>query len=140
MVKELLLDKNVPHSLVEPLLKIHRSTQNDPQQRIQDIAEIIAELMNSMKAEGDDDTEEMEEDKEEEEKVVEEESFVVPSTSKAEKDRMVEGQQKKKVEIAKIKVKLNILRDDLENAIKEKDFLKASELQLDIGELILKYF
>ena len=59
----------------------------------------------------------------------------VPSTSKAEKDKMVEGQQKKKVEIAKIKVKLNILRDDLENAIRDKDFLKAQDLQLDVNDL-----
>ena len=96
MVKELLLDKNVPHSLVEPLLKIHRSVQDDPQQRIQDIAEIIAELMNSMKAEGDEDTEAMEEDKEEEEKVEEEESFVVPSTSKAEKIEWLRASKRRK--------------------------------------------
>ena len=44
LVKELLLNKNVPHSLVEPLLKIHRSVQTNPQQRIHDITEIIAEL------------------------------------------------------------------------------------------------
>ena len=65
----------------------------------------------------------------------EEDEENVPSTSKAEKDKMVEGQQKKKVEIAKIKVKLNILRDDLENAIRDKDFLKAQDLQLDVDDL-----
>ena len=75
--------------------------------------------------------EENNEDDEEED----EESILVPSTSKAEKDKMVEGQQKKKVEIAKIKVKLNILRDDLENAIRDKDFLKAQDLQLDVDDL-----
>ena len=76
-------------------------------------------------------SEENNEDDEEED----EESILVPSTSKAEKDKMVEGQQKKKVEIAKIKVKLNILRDDLENAIRDKDFLKAQDLQLDVDDL-----
>ena len=74
-----------------------------------------------------------EENKEESEDEEDEEN--VPSTSKAEKDKMVEGQQKKKVEIAKIKVKLNILRDDLENAIRDKDFLKAQDLQLDVDDL-----
>ena len=73
-----------------------------------------------------------EENKEESE---DEDEENVPSTSKAEKDKMVEGQQKKKVEIAKIKVKLNILRDDLENAIRDKDFLKAQDLQLDVDDL-----
>ena len=68
----------------------------------------------------------------------EEEEEIVPSTSKAEKDKMVEGQQKKKVEIAKIKVKLNILRDDLENAIRDKDFLKAQDVQLDVEDLDTK--
>ena len=68
----------------------------------------------------------------------EDEEEIVPSTSKAEKDKMVEGQQKKKVEIAKIKVKLNILRDDLENAIRDKDFLKAQDVQLDVEDLDTK--
>jgi hypothetical protein len=51
---------------------------------------------------------------------------------------MVEGQQKKKVEIAKIKVKLMILRDDIDKAIDAKDFMKAQDLQLEIDDLEVK--
>ena len=36
---------------------------------------------------------------------------------------MLENQQKKKVEIAKIRVKLNVLKDDLEIAVRERDFM-----------------
>merc|ERR1719273_2901060 len=54
--------------------------------------------------------------------------------SKAEKDRMLENQTKKKVEIAKIRVKLNVLKDDLETAVRERDFMKAQDLQMEIDE------
>ena len=128
LIKELLLKKNVPHSLVEPLMKIHRLVQVNPQQQIQDIAEIISELRDPMK----DDLKITEQDEDEEEP---EAAAVVEGMSKAEKDRMVEGQQKKKVEMAKIKVKLNILKDDLDAAIRNKDFVKAQDFQLEMDEL-----
>ena len=48
---------------------------------------------------------------------------------------MLENQQKKKVEIAKIRVKLNVLKDDLEIAVRERDFMKAQAMQMEIDEL-----
>ena len=48
---------------------------------------------------------------------------------------MLENQQKKKVEIAKIRVKLNVLKDDLEIAVRERDFMKAQNMQMEIDEL-----
>ena len=50
-MKELLLRTNVPHTFVEPLMKIHRTVQTNGQQRIQDVAEIISELRDPMKIE-----------------------------------------------------------------------------------------
>ena len=94
------------------------------------ISSTFFDYRDPMKAE-----EKVEKTNSEENKEESEDEENVPSTSKAEKDKMVEGQQKKKVEIAKIKVKLNILRDDLENAIRDKDFLKAQDLQLDVDDL-----
>ena len=47
---------------------------------------------------------------------------------------MLANQQKKKVEIAKIRVKLNVLKDDLETAVRERDFMKAQDLQMEIDE------
>ena len=61
--------------------------------------------------------------------------YTTISYSKAEKDRMLENQQKKKVEIAKIRVKLNVLKDDLEIAVRERDFMKAQDMQMEIDEL-----
>ena len=84
----------------------------------------------------DDNVQAMEDDQEDtpEENMDETEYEEVRVVSKAEKDKMVEGQQKKKIEIAKIKVKLNILRDDLDKAVTSKDFVSAQDLQLEIGE------
>ena len=128
LVKDLLLRKNVPFTLVKPLMQIHRLVQTNPQQRIQDIAEIIAELRDPMK-------EDQSQEENLEEMMVEENGDEQPQiASKAEKDRMSENQQKKRVEIAQIKVKLNVLRDELEDAIRGKDFMKAQELQLEINE------
>lgn len=126
LVKELLLKRCVPHSFVEPLTQIHRTVQTNPQQRIQDIAEIISELRDPMKEERPEMIMEVADD----EKVMEEKEEM----SKVEKDRMMASQNAKKVEIAKIRVKLNILQDNLDTAIREKDFMKAQNLQLDIDE------
>ena len=84
----------------------------------------------------DDNVQAMEDDQEDtpEENMDETEYEEVRVVSKAEKDKMVEGQQKKKIEIAKIKVKLNILRDDLDKAVSSKDFVSAQDLQLEIGK------
>ena len=127
LVKDLLLQKNVPFTLVKPLMQIHRLVQTNPQQRIQDIAEIIAELRDPMREDQSSQEETMEENDENE---AEAEVIV----SKAEKDRMSENQQRKRVEIAQIKVKLNVLRDELEDAIRGKQFMQAQELQLEINE------
>ena len=129
LVKDLLVQKNVPFTLVKPLMQIHRLVQTNPQQRIQDIAEIIAELRDPMRDEAED-----QESTENNSMDAEEETLAVKTLSKAEKDRMSENQQKKRMEIAKIKVKLNVLRDNLEEAIREKQFMQAQELQLEINE------
>ena len=131
LVKDLLLQKNVPFTLVKPLMQIHRLVQTNPQQRIQDIAEIIAELRDPMREDQSSQEETMEENDENEAEAEVEPKIVV---SKAEKDRMSENQQRKRVEIAQIKVKLNVLRDELEDAIRGKQFMQAQELQLEINE------
>ena len=129
LVKDLLLQKNVPFTLVKPLMQIHRLVQTNAQQRIQDIAEIIAELRDPMREDQGGQNKSSLENEEEEQLEEEGSKF-----SKAEKDRMSENQQKKRVEIAQIKVKLNVLRDELEQAIRGKQFMQAQELQLEINE------
>ena len=134
LVKDLLLQKNVPFTLVKPLMQIHRLVQTNPQQRIQDIAEIIAELRDPMRDENVSNDKESTVDIEMVNDSMEAEEPQPKTMSKAEKDRMSENQQKKRMEIAKIKVNLNVLRDDLEEAIRGKQFMKAQELQLEINE------
>ena len=116
-------------------MQIHRLVQTNPQQRIQDIAEIIAELRDPMRDEiVSEDKESTAVGSEMENDSMDAEEPQPKTMSKAEKDRMSENQQKKRMEIAKIKVKLNVLRDDLEEAIRGKQFMKAQELQLEINE------
>lgn len=129
LVKELLLKKSVPQAFVEPLMKIHRTVQSNVQQRIQDVAEIISELRDPMKVTI------VEEEESKEESLIMEEDEPNVGMSKVEKDRMLANQNSKKMEMAKIRVKLNILKDDLDSAIRDKDFMKAQNLQLEIDEL-----
>ena len=125
-------------------MKIHRTVQNNPQQRIQDVAEIISELRDPLismivEKEVEDGNEVFFDAVEEAIPAAASEIGTAPQCnqgiSKAEKDRMLENQQKKKVEIAKIRVKLNVLKDDLETAVREKDFMRAQDLQMEIDEL-----
>lgn len=140
LCKELLANRHVPSVFVEKLMKIHRVVQTNAQVRIQEVAEIIAELRDPMK----DDRSRLNDanQKEEEEDDGADKScqdMIVdshePKFSKAEMDRREEIQRKKQVEVAKIRVQLNILRDDLESAIQNQNFVEAQELKLKIDQL-----
>ncbi len=108
-------------------MKIHRTVQTNSQQRITEIAEIISELRDPMKAEEEEKMDDVKQEESEEEAEAEE-------MSKAEKDRMLSKENSKRVDIGKLVVKLDELKDDLEKAIRAKEFLKAQDLQLEIDE------
>jgi hypothetical protein len=55
--------------------------------------------------------------------------------TKAEKAAMDEVNRKKRVEIAKVKVQLNILKNDMEDSIQNKDFLRAQQIKLEMEQL-----
>ena len=55
--------------------------------------------------------------------------------SKAERAAMEEANRKKKVQIAKVKVQLNELKNDQDEAIANKDFVRAQQLNLEMEQL-----
>ena len=55
--------------------------------------------------------------------------------SKAELARREDAQRKKQVEMAKVRVQLNILKNDLEEAIQNQDFVKAQLIKLEMDKL-----
>ena len=91
-------------------MKIHRTVQTNSQQRITEIAEIISELRDPMKAEEEEKMDDVKQEESEEEAETEE-------MSKAEKDRMLSKENSKRVDIGKLVVKLDELKDDLELAV-----------------------
>ena len=54
---------------------------------------------------------------------------------KAERAAMEEANRKKKVQIAKVKVQLNELKNDQDEAIANKDFVRAQQLNLEMEQL-----
>ena len=60
--------------------------------------------------------------------------------SKAEKAAMEESNRRKKVQIAKVKVQLNELKNDQDEAIANKDFVRAQQLNLEMDQLKVGLF
>ena len=73
----------------------------------------------------------VEETDDEEEEIMEEPRVL----TKAEIERKQMETRKKQVAVAKVKVQLNMLKNDLQEAIQNQDFLRAQELKVEIDKL-----
>ena len=125
LCRDLLTSKKIPIGFTEPSVRVLGEVQQNPNSRIQEIAEIISELREE---EDDDDNvrvinETLDTEGEEEEE---------ECLTKGEKEKLEENQRKKQVEAAKLRVKLNILKNDLDNAISSQDFIKAQEIKIEM--------
>ena len=155
LCRDLLLSRKVTTDFVDPVMRIFTVVQSSPTSRIQEIAETIAELreplltrdtqkQDDQKDEGFEGEEEMGDNKEENyarmiDETLESEFDVMESAnkvlSKAELARREDAQRKKQVEMAKVRVQLNILKNDLEEAIQNQDFVKAQLIKLEMDKL-----
>ena len=59
-------------------------------------------------------------------------SSSVAATPKQQEKVNEEENRRKQVEMAKMRVQLNILKNDLDEAVQNKDFIKAQQLKLDM--------
>ncbi|TRY70433.1 hypothetical protein TCAL_09294 [Tigriopus californicus] len=129
LCKDLMSSSKVHASFIEPLMTIFAVVRNNPDDRIQEVAEIIAELRDPMKLEQSSGAagkvtntfEEMETESKAE--------------SKADRDKREELQRKKQVAIAQVRVKLNIMKNDMEDAIQNRDFMTAQNCKVEMDKL-----
>ena len=107
-------------------MKVFCVIRSNVDERIQEVAEIISEMRDPMQVKGD----------ENKEGVL---ALSVHNTpkgpTKAEKAAMEEANRRKKVQIAKVKVQLNELKNDQDEAIANKDFVRAQQLNLEMDQL-----
>ena len=149
LCREIMLSRKVTPDFVDPVMRIFSVVQNSPSSRIQEIAEIIAELRDPLllrdnaerKADdqgdegfgdGDDDVKAVDETLQSEFDAMENANKVL---SKAEQARKEDEHRKKQVAIAKVRVQMNILKDDLEEAIQNQDFMRAQQMKVDMDKL-----
>ena len=149
LCREILLSRKVTTDFVDPVMRVFTIVQGSPTSRIQEIAEIIAELRepllsrdnedrdaNDQGDEGfgdsDDEVKAVDETAQSEFEALENANKVL---SKAEQYKREEEQKKKQVAIAKVRVQMNILKDDLEDAIQNQDFMKAQQIKIDMDKL-----
>ena len=153
LCRELLLSRKVTTDFVDPVVRIFTIVQANPTSRIQEIAETIAELREPLLLketrkrpenqkdegfEGDDMNHDedsinvVDETLQSEFDVMENANKVL---SKAEIAKREEAQRKKQVEMAKVRVQLNILKSDLEDAIQNQDFVQAQQIKSDMDKL-----
>ena len=111
-------------------MKIYSVVETNCERRIGDVTEIIAELRDPLKCEPSA-VEPMEVQMQTDAPDQSESANVSSKDKKSYEDQ----QRKKKVEAAKIKVKLNILQQELEDAIQSKNFMEAQEIKLKMDEL-----
>eukprot|EP00095_Tigriopus_kingsejongensis_P007924 maker-scaffold1210_size55525-snap-gene-0.21 protein:Tk07924 transcript:maker-scaffold1210_size55525-snap-gene-0.21-mRNA-1 annotation:"condensin complex subunit 3-like" len=113
LCKDLLLSPKVHTSFVESLMSIFAVVRTNQDTRIQEVAEIIAELRDPMKVEQ-------------------------GASQKEPNDPMnleESGQESQCVQLAKVRVKLNVVKNDMDDAIQSRDFLRAQQFKLEMDSL-----
>uniref|UniRef100_A0A0K2UZM0 NonSMC condensin I complex, subunit G [Mustela putorius furo] n=1 Tax=Lepeophtheirus salmonis TaxID=72036 RepID=A0A0K2UZM0_LEPSM len=119
LMKDMLLSSKVCVLLVPQIIEVYQRVCSNTQTRVQDIAEIIAEIREPMKDDADDifdkSGDEMEVDSE-------------PRLSEEEKRKM-------KMKMGKMRVEMNELRNELDQFIQERDFVKAQEVKTKMDTL-----
>ena len=148
LCREILLSRKVTTDFVDPVMRVFTVVQGSPTSRIQEIAEIIAELREPLLSrdnenrntndQGDEGFGDSEEDRAVDETLQSEFDAMENANkvlSKAEQVKKEEEQRKKQVAMAKVRVQINILKDDLEDAIQNQDFMKAQQIKSDMDKL-----
>ncbi len=123
LCKDLMANKRVPAAFVEPLMEIFAKIRTDSESRIQEVAEIISELRDPLRSD------------EEMMAAPVSEAATPAGPTKAEMAKMEAANKSKKVAIAKIRVKLTELKDEIDEAIQNKDFVRAQQVKLEMEQL-----
>ena len=147
LCRDLLSNPKVPSGFTDPVTRVLAYVQTNPNSRIQEVAEIIAELREPLlyptqkpvngtqdgnNEDLDDTVRRVDETMSDAEEPKETDNRVL---SKAEIEKREIEQRKKQVAMAKVRVQLNILKNDLQDAIQNQDFVRAQEIKIEIDKL-----
>merc|ERR1719312_1603541 len=116
LVKDLLSSSKTPVTFITALVTIFEKVETNPQSRIDQVAEIISDLKDPLDVDPSE---------------VSSEYHSAPETPLQEKqnDEVVRAKQ---LEIARIRVEMNVMRDRLDEAVNEQDFVLAQEIKVQM--------
>ncbi len=123
---------------IEPLMSVFAAVRTDTEGRIREVAEIIAELRDPLRAPGEDanaTTATAAGGGGGSPGAAGQKAPAVETTPAAVIKAREEENRRKQIEIAKVRVRLNILKNDLDEAVQNKDFVRAQELKMEMEEL-----
>jgi len=121
LVKELLCSSKTPVSFVPVLVEVFSKVEKSVQQRIEQVAEIISDLKDPLVRE--------------DETTGSGDIFSTPPTSasKMEKAKGEDAEVRaKQLEVAKLRVRMNELKDQLDSAVESQNFLLAQEVKAEM--------
>ena len=124
LVKDILISNKSPVTFVPSLVEVFNKVEKNPQSRVDQIAEIISELKDPLEAE---------------EVPASPDIFLsAPSTPTASPTVDASNEElirAKQLAIAKVRVNINMMKDQLDEAVKKQDFMEAQEIKCRIDGL-----
>jgi len=122
LVKDLLTSNKTPASFINTLVTVFTKVEKNPQSRIDQVAEIISDLKDPLD-------------------VAPAEGHSSPEFHSAPETPVLPGRQDeeviraKQLQIAKLRVEMNLLRDQLDEAVTGQEFLTAQQIKAQMDQL-----
>merc|ERR1719228_334874 len=122
LVKDLLTSNKTPASFINSLVTVFTKVEKNPQSRIDQVAEIISDLKDPLD-------------------VAPAEGHSSPEFHSAPETPVLPGRQDeeviraKQLQIAKLRVEMNLLRDQLDEAVTGQEFLTAQQIKAQMDQL-----
>ena len=122
LIKDLLTSSKSPVTFVASLVEVFNKVEKNPQSRIDQVAEIISDLKDPLDAE-----------------VSDQDIFhsapSTPVTSSAEARENEELVRSKQLAIAKLRVQMNMMKDQLDDAVANQNFVEAQGVKSKMDQL-----
>jgi len=124
LIKDLLISSKSPVAFVSSLVEVFNKVEKNPQTRIDQVAEIISDLKDPLDAEeassGSD---------------VFHSAPETPTVTSPETRENEELIRSKQLQIAKLRVNMNLMKDQLDEAVNNQNFLSAQEIKSKMDQL-----
>ena len=121
LVKDLLVSSKTPASFINALVNVFTKVEKNPQSRIDQVAEIISDLKDPL-----------DEDPEDPSTPVFHSAETTPVLPVRQDEEVIRAKQ---LQIAKLRVDMNLLRDKLDEAVTGQNFLEAQQIKAQMDQL-----